>query len=157
MPDTIPPPPPPAPEPAGSLSELLKAPDRYALGIVGGGNLATRVAVALAAALLAAVRGAPIPAPTAPEPLPAERTEEADAFTALAEPSREGKLPWGLKLRQDSERNFQRAMQETREKLRNRTPEEIAASLERQRRNRERAMREWREPVAATNGPARPD
>ena len=50
MPDTIPPPPPPAPEPAGSLSELLKAPVRYALGIVGGGNLATRVAVALAAA-----------------------------------------------------------------------------------------------------------
>ncbi len=50
MPDTIPPPPAPAAEPAGSLSELLKAPDRYALGIVGGGALGARVAVALAAA-----------------------------------------------------------------------------------------------------------
>lgn len=49
MPDEIPPPPP-AAEPAGSLSELLKTPDRYALGIMGGGALGTRVATSLAAA-----------------------------------------------------------------------------------------------------------
>ena len=49
MPDAIPPPPP-AAEPAGSLSELLKTPDRYALGIMGGGALGTRVATSLAAA-----------------------------------------------------------------------------------------------------------
>jgi len=43
----------PAPAPAaapGTLSELLKAPDRYALGIVGGGDLVPRIAAALAAA-----------------------------------------------------------------------------------------------------------
>ena len=57
-----PPPPPlpaapaPAPAPAaapaapGSLSELLKTPDRYSLGIVGGGDVGPRVALALAAA-----------------------------------------------------------------------------------------------------------
>lgn len=60
MNDTIPPPmpaePAPAPAPAaapaapGSLSELLKAPDRYALGIVGGGDVGPRIALALAAA-----------------------------------------------------------------------------------------------------------
>ena len=70
MPDTLPPPFPaptapttpapvpaapaePAPAPAaapGTLSELLKAPDRYALGIVGGGDLVPRIAAALAAA-----------------------------------------------------------------------------------------------------------
>ena len=49
MPDEIPPTPP-AAEPAGSLSELLKTPDRYSLGIVGGGDLGPRVALALAAA-----------------------------------------------------------------------------------------------------------
>lgn len=60
MNSTLPPPMPaePAPAPApsaapaapGSLSELLKAPDRYALGIVGGGDVGPRVALALAAA-----------------------------------------------------------------------------------------------------------
>ena len=60
MNDTIPPPMPAAPAPApapaaapaapGSLSELLKTPDRYSLGIVGGGDVGPRVALALAAA-----------------------------------------------------------------------------------------------------------
>ena len=56
MPATLPPIPVPEPvsapaaEPAGSLSELLKTPDRYALGIVGGGALGARVATSLAAA-----------------------------------------------------------------------------------------------------------
>lgn len=60
MNSTLPPPmpaePAPAPAPAaapaapGSLSELLKAPDRYALGIVGGGDVGPRIALALAAA-----------------------------------------------------------------------------------------------------------
>ena len=60
MNDTIPPPMPAAPVPApapaaapaapGSLSELLKTPDRYSLGIVGGGDVGPRVALALAAA-----------------------------------------------------------------------------------------------------------
>ena len=40
----------PAPAEPGSLSELLKTPDRYSLGIVGGGDLGPRVALALAAA-----------------------------------------------------------------------------------------------------------
>jgi len=131
---------------------------------------ALAAAALLATVLRAAVRVAPIPAPTAPEPLPAERTEEANVFKVLAERSRreheeamrrifeepeatgaipewvlraqaeqalrqasnqpawkknstpEGDVPWGLKLRQDSERDFQRAMQETREKLRMRNP-----------------------------------
>ena len=58
MSDNLPPPIPAAPAPAavpapaepGSLSELLKTPDRYSLGIVGGGDLGPRVALALAAA-----------------------------------------------------------------------------------------------------------
>ena len=37
-------------------------------------------------------------------------------------PTPEGDVPWGLKQRQDSERDFQRAMQETREQLRMRNP-----------------------------------
>ena len=40
----------PAPAEPGSLSELLKTPDRYSRGIVGGGDLGPRVALALAAA-----------------------------------------------------------------------------------------------------------
>ena len=52
MNDTTPPPMPAAPAPApapaaapaapGSLSELLKTPDRYSLGIVGGGDVGPR-------------------------------------------------------------------------------------------------------------------
>ena len=41
----------PAPAEPGSLSELLKTPDRYSLGIVGDGDLGPRVALALAAAV----------------------------------------------------------------------------------------------------------
>ena len=37
----------------------------------------------------------------------------------MKNPTPEGGVPWGLKLRQDSERDFQRVVQETREKLRN--------------------------------------
>ena len=40
----------PAPAEPGSLSELLKTPDRYSRGIVVGGDLGPRVALALAAA-----------------------------------------------------------------------------------------------------------
>ena len=132
--------------------------------------LVALVALAAAALLAAVLRTASVPAPAAPEPLSAARTEEANVFKALAERSRreheeamrrifeepettdaipawvleaqaeqdlrqasnrpawmknptpEGDVPWGLKLRQDSERAFQRAMQETREKLRMRNP-----------------------------------
>ena len=132
--------------------------------------LVALVALAAAALLAAVLRTASVPAPAAPEPLSAARTEEANVFKALTERSRreheeamrrifeepettdaipawvleaqaeqdlrqasnrpawmknptpEGDVPWGLKLRQDSERAFQRAMQETREKLQMRNP-----------------------------------
>ena len=51
MPDTPPLPlPEPPPASAGSLSELLKTPDRYSLGVVGGISLGSRIVSSLASA-----------------------------------------------------------------------------------------------------------
>ena len=52
MSDTPPLPSPEPPASTGSLSELLKTPDRYSLGVVGGLSLGTRIAASLAAAAI---------------------------------------------------------------------------------------------------------